>query len=79
MCTLGKMYRLGATIHHQNIGDDMIRVVVVDVRDAAAPVPRPTEEVQTVGQAPGNFILWPISLVKPIEVTVIFLTLIMYL
>ena len=60
------MYALGSTIHHQSIGDDMIRVVVVDVRDAAAPIPIPTEEVQTVGQAPGHFILWPVSLTRPI-------------
>ena len=51
----------------------MIRVVVVDVRDALAPIPVPTEEVQTVGQAPGNFILWPITLAKPMVVTDFFL------
>lgn len=63
---LGKIYMLGSTIHHQTIKDDMVRVVVVDVRDSTAPVPVPTEEVQIVGQAPGNFIIWPTRLAKPI-------------
>ena len=68
------MYTLGPTIHHQKIADDMIRVVVVDVRDAVARIPVPTKEVQTVGEAPGNFILWPARLAKPIMLRVIFFT-----
>ena len=63
------MYALGSTI-----ADDMMRVVVVDVRDATARVPVPTQEVKTVGQAPGNFILWPVRLAKVIAKEVIVLT-----
>ncbi|WVZ01860.1 hypothetical protein V8G54_022666 [Vigna mungo] len=38
--------------------DDALQcLVALDVRDATTRVPVPTMEVQTVGQAPGNFIL----------------------
>jgi len=74
LVTLGKMYALGSTIHHATIADDMMRLVVVDVRDATARVPVPTQEVKTVGQAPGNFILWPVRLAKVISKEVIVLT-----
>jgi len=40
------MYTLGSTIHHATIADDMMRVVVVDVRDATARVPILTQEVR---------------------------------
>ncbi|XP_052734972.1 uncharacterized protein LOC128197373 [Vigna angularis] len=66
LVALGKMYTLGSTMHHETITTDMMRVVVVDVRDATARVPVPTEDVQTVGQAPGNFILWPLRLSRAI-------------
>ncbi|XP_022642752.1 uncharacterized protein LOC106775417 [Vigna radiata var. radiata] len=66
LVALGKMYTLGSTIHHETITTNMIRVVVVDVRVANARVPVPTQEVQIVGQAPGNFILWPIRLSRAI-------------
>ena len=64
---LGKKYTLGSTIHCSTIQDDMIRMVVVDVMVADAPVPVPTEEVETVGQAVGQFIRWPAALVKSIH------------
>ncbi|XP_052726886.1 uncharacterized protein LOC108333836 isoform X2 [Vigna angularis] len=60
------MYTLGSTIHHETITADMMRVVVVDIRNATARVPVPTEDVQTVGQALGNFILWPLRLSRAI-------------
>ncbi|KOM49639.1 hypothetical protein LR48_Vigan08g046600 [Vigna angularis] len=44
----------------------MLRVVVVDIKDSSACVPLPSEEVQTVGQASGNFIIWPARLAKPV-------------
>jgi len=52
----------------------MMRVVVVDVRDVTARVPVPTQEVKTVGQALGNFILSPVRLAKVIAKEVIVLT-----
>jgi len=68
------MYALESTIHHATIANDVMRVVVVDVRDATAQVPVPTQEVKTMGQALGNFILWPVRLAKVIAKEVIILT-----
>ncbi|XP_068483985.1 uncharacterized protein [Phaseolus vulgaris] len=48
------------------IDDPLEYLVALDVRDAVARIPVPTKEVQTVGEAPGNFILWPARLAKPI-------------
>lgn len=64
---IGHVYDLGPKIHNKAIENDKLRVVVIAVIDANAAVPVPTEEVQTVGQAPNNFILWPRRLVKPIS------------
>ncbi|XP_022638492.1 uncharacterized protein LOC106766302 [Vigna radiata var. radiata] len=69
LVALGKIYNLGSTIHHNTIKDDMLRVVVVDIKDCSARVLVSSEEVQTVGQAPGNFIIWPSRLTKPILVS----------
>ncbi|WVZ23235.1 hypothetical protein V8G54_001779 [Vigna mungo] len=40
--------------------------MVVDIKDSSTRVPLPSEEVQTVGQAPRNFIIWLGRLAKPI-------------
>ena len=48
-------------------------MVVIDVRDSFAQVHVPTKEVQIVGQAPGNFIVWPTRLAKPIVLKVVFI------
>ncbi|KOM29516.1 hypothetical protein LR48_Vigan715s000600 [Vigna angularis] len=61
-----KIYNLGSTIHHEAIKDDILRVVVVYIKDSSARVPLPSEEVETVGQTPGNFIIWSTRLAKPI-------------
>jgi len=47
--------------------DDLVRVVVEDIRDATAPVPVPTGEMQVVGKAIGTFISWPKELIKSIS------------
>ena len=70
LVAIGKVYNLGSTIHHKTIEDDNVRVVVEEVRDAEARVPLPTNEVQTVGQAPNQFIQWLRRLVKSISVKV---------
>ncbi|WVZ23468.1 hypothetical protein V8G54_002012 [Vigna mungo] len=44
LVALGKIYNLGSTIHHEAIKDDMLRVVVVDIKDSPACVPLPSEE-----------------------------------
>ena len=59
----GKVHNLGSTVHHQQLKEDEVRVTVETVIVADASVPFPTEEVATVGEAPGNFIIWPRTLV----------------
>lgn len=63
----GNVYKLGPTIHNQLLENDMVRVVVNEVLDANAPVPMPTDEVETVGHALNNFIQWPKRLVQIIS------------
>ncbi|WVZ24705.1 hypothetical protein V8G54_003249 [Vigna mungo] len=48
------------------VDDPHWNLVALDIKDSSARVPLPSEEVQTVGQAPGNFIIWPARLAKPI-------------
>lgn len=60
----------GSTIHHVPLTDDLVRVVVEEVRDADAQVPIPTSEVQLVGQALNTFIPWPRHLVRAVSVQV---------
>lgn len=59
----GSIHSLGATVHHIQIQDDQLRVTVEDVLIGDALVPMPTDEVKTVSQAKGTFILWPKHLV----------------
>jgi len=70
---LGKIFKLGSTIHHQTIKDDMIRVVVINVRDSSTRVHMSIEDVQIVGQAPRSLIIWPTRLAKPIVVRLVFI------
>ncbi|KAK7271450.1 hypothetical protein RJT34_27373 [Clitoria ternatea] len=63
LVAFGSVYNLGPTMHHKQIEDDKVRVVVEQVQDANAALPIPTKEVHTVGQAPNHFILWPRRLV----------------
>ncbi|CAH9084018.1 unnamed protein product [Cuscuta europaea] len=65
LVAMGKVHNLGPTIHHERIDSGIVRVEVVEVLDASALVPIPSEEVQTVGQAPNQFIQWPKRLVDP--------------
>jgi len=37
----------------------MMQMVVINVKDSFVRIYVPTEEVQKVGQALGNFIIWP--------------------
>jgi hypothetical protein len=54
---------LGTTIHHKLLEDDNLKVGVVRVKEANAPIPVPTDEVKTVGQALNHFVQWPRRLV----------------
>ena len=61
----GSIHSLGATtVHHVQIQDDQLRVTVEAVLIGDALVPIPTDEVKTVSQAKGTFILWPKHLVS---------------
>ncbi|WVZ13259.1 hypothetical protein V8G54_017789 [Vigna mungo] len=52
------------------VDDPHLHLVALDIKDSSARVPLPSEEVQTVGQALGNFIIWPARLAKPILVNI---------
>ena len=54
---------LGTTIHHKLLEDDNLKVGVVRVKEANDPVPVPTDEVKTIGQALNHFVQWPRRLV----------------
>jgi len=64
---IGRVYPGGSTMHTVPMLDDLVRVVVEDIRDATAPVPVPTGEVQVVGDTIGTFISWPKELIKSIS------------
>ncbi|KAL6550421.1 hypothetical protein OROMI_020909 [Orobanche minor] len=67
LVALGRVLEGGSTIHGVPLSDDLVRVTVVDVRDADAHVPVPTSEVSIVGEAIGGFIAWLKRLVKAIS------------
>jgi len=64
---IGRVYPGGSTMHTMPMLDDLVRMVVEDIRDATAPVPVPTWEVQVVGDAIETFISWPKELIKSIS------------
>ncbi|KAL6538136.1 hypothetical protein OROGR_012124 [Orobanche gracilis] len=71
LVALGRVLEGGSTIHGVPLSDDLVRVTVVDIRDADAEVPIPTSEINIVGEAVGGFIAWPKRLVKDISKEVI--------
>ena len=57
----GTVYtNLGPTLHHKQKDDGWLTISVTEVLVADAHVPKPTEEVTTVGEAINQFISWPI-------------------
>lgn len=71
LVALGTIHNLGPTVHHQQMKDDEVRVVVREVKISDAPVPYPTDEVKLVGEALQTFIRWPMRLIRvvPVEVS----------
>ena len=67
---IGRVYEGSSTIHHLPLTDDLVKVVVEQVRDSNASVPIPTSEVQFVGQALQTFISWPRHLLRHISATI---------
>ncbi|KAL3646982.1 hypothetical protein CASFOL_009154 [Castilleja foliolosa] len=62
----GRIHDLGLTVHNMKLNADDVRVTVVRVLVEDAPVPFPTDEVSTVGEAPNNFIVWPRRLIESV-------------
>nr|KYP46201.1 hypothetical protein KK1_032193 [Cajanus cajan] len=67
---IGRVYEGSLVIYHVPLTNDLVKVVVEQVRDSNAPVPVPTSEVQLVGQALQTFISWPRHFVRYISTTV---------
>jgi len=67
LVALGKMYDNHNTIHNVPYADDVVRVSVVTVYDADAPVPFPTSEIHYMRVVVNTFIGWPTHLVKPVS------------
>jgi len=64
LVALGRLYEGSTTIHNIPLHHDQVKVGVKEVRDADAPIPVPTEEVQLVGQTLNTFVAWLTHLVK---------------
>ncbi|KAL5193974.1 hypothetical protein HKD37_20G056116 [Glycine soja] len=58
LVALGRLYEGSTTIHNIPLHHDQVKVGVKEVRDADAPIPVPTEEVQLVGQTLNTFVAW---------------------
>ena len=64
LVALGRVYEGSTTVHNIPLLHDQVKVSVEEVRDADAPIPVPTEEVQLVGQTLNTFVAWETHLVK---------------
>ena len=64
LVVLGKVYEGSTIVHNIPLLYDKVKVGVEEVRDADAPIPTPTQEVQLVRQAHNTFVVWPTHLIK---------------
>ena len=64
LVALGRVYEGSTIVHNIPLLHDQVKVSVEDVRDADAPIPVPTEEVNLVGNALNTFLAWSTHLVK---------------
>ena len=64
LVSLGRLYEGSTTIHNMPLHHDQLKVGVDEVKDANAPVPIPTDEVNLVGQTLNTFVAWPTHLMK---------------
>jgi len=64
LVALGRLYEGSTTVQNMPLSHDQVKVGVEEVRDADAPIPVPTQEVQLVGQTLNTFVAWPTHLVK---------------
>ncbi|KAL5179886.1 hypothetical protein HKD37_01G001109 [Glycine soja] len=56
LVALGRLYEGSTTIHDIHLRNDQVKVGVEEVRDADAPIPVPTQEVQLVGHTLNTFV-----------------------
>ena len=64
LVALGRLYEGSTTVQNMPLSHDQVKVGVEEVRDADAPIPVPTQEVQLVGQTLNTFIAWLTHIVK---------------
>jgi len=64
LVALGRLYEGSTTIHDIHLRNDQVKVGVEEVRDADAPIPVPTQEVQLVGHTLNTFVACPTHLLN---------------
>ena len=64
LVVIRKLYEGPTTVYNIPLHHDQVKVGVEEVRDADAPIPVPTEEVQLEGQTLNTFVACPTHLVK---------------
>ncbi|KAL5166488.1 hypothetical protein HKD37_18G051440 [Glycine soja] len=67
LVSMGRVYEGSTVVHNTPLLPGQVKVSVVEVTDADAPVPIPTDEVSLVGQALHTFLAWPTHLVKSLS------------
>ncbi|KAH1209659.1 hypothetical protein GmHk_15G044128 [Glycine max] len=67
LVALGRVYEGSSVVHNTPLLPGQVKVSVVEVTNADAPVPVPTDEVSLVGQALHTFLAWPTHLVKSLS------------
>ncbi|KAL5179091.1 hypothetical protein HKD37_01G000475 [Glycine soja] len=67
LVALGRLYEGSTIVHNIPLLHGQVKVGVEEVKDAQAPIPVPTDEVQLVGQALNSFLAWPTHLVKHVS------------
>ncbi|WVZ20170.1 hypothetical protein V8G54_007492 [Vigna mungo] len=69
---IGRVYPRGSTMHTMSMLNDLVKVVVEEIRNASAPLIMPSMEVQVVGDTLGTFISWPKDLIKSFSTKKVF-------
>ncbi|KAL5191171.1 hypothetical protein HKD37_04G010476 [Glycine soja] len=64
LVALGRVYEGSITIHNIPLLHDQVKVSVEEVKDADAPVPVPTDEVNLMGHSLNTFLAWLRHLAK---------------
>jgi len=72
LVALGRFYEGSTTVHNITLLHNQVKVGIEEVKDADAPVPVSTDEVNLVGQTLNTFLVWPTHLVKHLSEHVFF-------